>query len=45
MDIAPSKEIKKMILKELMMHFVLRYFSKITALIFGAEILKKIGLT
>jgi len=43
MDLAPT-ELKKMILKELIMHILLRYFSKITAIIFSAEILKKIGL-
>jgi hypothetical protein len=39
-ELAPTEEIKKAILKELIMHLLLRYGSKITATIFGLEIIK-----
>jgi hypothetical protein len=42
MELAPTEEIKKAILKELIMHLLLRYGSKITATIFGLEIIKKL---
>jgi len=42
MELAHTQEIKKAILKELIMHLLLRYGSKITATIFSLELLKKI---